>query len=39
MMANNFNSNTIRENDNDKGIANLTMDDVLNGTIDSTIDY
>jgi len=36
-MANNINNNTIRECDNDKGLANLTMDDVLNGTIDNTI--
>ena len=36
-MASNINKNTIRENDNDKGHVNLTMDDVLNGTIDNTI--
>ena len=36
-MANNINNNTIREIDNNKGHANLTMDDVLNGTIDNTI--
>ena len=37
-MTNNFNNSTIREIDNDKGLANLTMDDVLNGTIDNAID-
>ena len=36
-MASNISNNTIRENDNGKGHINLTMDDVLNGTINNTI--
>jgi len=36
-MASNINNNTIHENDNDKRHVNLTMDDVLNGTINDTI--
>ena len=36
-MASNNSNNTIRESDNEEGHINLTMDDVLNGTINNTI--